>query len=59
MPEVEIKRLNIRVSEPTHYWLNLDAARHSRSLQQHVDALLTERAEEVSRTFGGKRPDKQ
>lgn len=50
------RRLNIRVSEDTHYWINLDAARHGRTLQEHVDALLSERARSISEQFGNVRP---
>lgn len=50
------RRLNIRVSEDTHYWLNLDAARNSRSLQAHLERRLDEWASEVKAGFGGKRP---
>lgn len=57
MPE-DPKRLNIRTTEEVHYWLNLEAARHGRSLQQHVNHLLTERANAVSAEYGGVRPAK-
>lgn len=57
MPE-DPKRLNIRTTEEVHYWLNLEAARHGRSLQQHVNHLLTERAKVVSAEYGGVRPAK-
>lgn len=53
----DIRRLNIRVSDDTHYWLNVDAARHNRSMQQHVDALLSAHAQKVAAEFGGKRLD--
>jgi hypothetical protein len=50
------RRMNIRVSEETHYWINLDAARHGRSLQEHVDALLSERARAIAGQFENVRP---
>lgn len=55
-PQPDERRLNVRVSEETHYWINLDAARHSRSLQQHVSALMDRRAAEVREQFSGVRP---
>lgn len=56
-PKPGERRLNIRVSEEAHFWINLDAARHGRSLQQHVDALVTERADAVKAQHGGVRPE--
>lgn len=56
MPDDE-RRLNIRVNEETHYWLNLDAARYGRSLQGHVNALLSEHATKTKEQFGGVRPE--
>lgn len=52
----ERRRLNIHVSEETHYWLNVDAARHGKRLQGHLEKLLDTHAAGVSAEYQGQRP---
>jgi uncharacterized protein (DUF1778 family) len=52
MPTTEPKRLNLRVSDDTHYWLNIDAARRGQSLQGYMEERLDKQAAGVAEAFG-------